>query len=101
MKTAEELKHTHYGMWASLRRDYLDREHPQEWAKMVASGDAEQYLKDYQEAMWEKSEKIEEKLQKEMGLTEELKRRDSMGWVGLANNIRSMVYEIMRKEIEA
>jgi hypothetical protein len=38
-------------------------------------------------------------LAKQEGITEELKRRDQMAWVGAMNNIRNRVNEIVLNEV--
>ena len=38
-------------------------------------------------------------LAKQEGITEELKRRDQMAWVGAMNNIRDRVNEIVLNEV--
>jgi hypothetical protein len=47
----------------------------------------------------ERWELIISQMMKTQGVTEELKARDAMLWVGKANNIRSCADEIIRSEL--
>ena len=45
------------------------------------------------------SYRLVEQMAKDEGVTEELKRRDQLAWVGAMNNIRDRVNEIVLEQI--
>lgn len=47
----------------------------------------------------EKVDRIVESMKMQQGITEELKAREQMEWVGLLNNIKSAAEEIVLKEL--
>ena len=42
---------------------------------------------------------LTEKMKQAQGVTEDLKRRDQMAWVGAVNNIRNQIEEIIRNDL--
>jgi hypothetical protein len=42
---------------------------------------------------------LTEKMKQAQGVTEDLKRRDQMTWVGAVNNIRNQIEEIIRNDL--
>lgn len=57
------------------------------------------YLQQINEQADEMTFQLVNQLAKQEGVTEELKRRDQMAWVGAMNNIRDRVNEIVLNEV--
>ena len=57
------------------------------------------YLREVDEQAEEMTFQLVKQLAKQEGVTEELKRRDQMAWVGAMNNIRDRVNEIVMNEV--
>ena len=57
------------------------------------------YLQQINEQADEMTFQLVKQLAKQEGVTEELKRRDQMAWVGAMNNIRDRVNEIVLNEV--
>lgn len=93
-----EEKHS-IGRWGRLHREYLKENRPLLYTDMVISGEIWTYLADLNEQAQARLELIIEQMKKAEGVTEDLKRRDQMGWVGAMNNIRSRAEEIILTEI--
>jgi hypothetical protein len=63
------------------------------------NGTLNSYLCEVNDQADEMAFQLVKQLAKQEGVTEELKRRDQMAWVGAMNNIRDRVNEIVLKEV--
>ena len=66
---------------------------------MRMNGNLIPYLQSVDEQEDEMCFQLVKQLAKQAGVTEELKRRDQMAWVGAMNNIRDQVNEIVLNEV--
>ena len=66
---------------------------------MRMNGTLNSYLQEVNEQADEMYFQLVKQLAKQEGVTEELKRRDQMAWVGAMNNIRDRVNEIVLNEV--
>ena len=66
---------------------------------MRMNGTLNSYLREIDEQAEEMTFQLVKQLAKQEGVTEELKRRDQMAWVGAMNNIRDRVNEIVLNEV--
>ena len=87
------------GRWGRLHREYLKENRPLLYTDIVISGEIWTYLADLNEQAQARLELIIEQMKAAEGVTEDMKRRDQMGWVGAMNNIRSRAEEIILTEI--
>ncbi|MCD8161565.1 MAG: TnpV protein [Clostridiales bacterium] len=87
------------GRWGRLHREYLKENRPLLYTDMVISGKIWTYLADLNEQAQARLELIIEQMKEAEGVTEDLKRRDQMGWVGAMNSIRNRAEEIIKAEI--
>ncbi len=85
-----------YGM-ARLR--YLRNHCPAEYAELVSSGKLNQHLYDVQEQANNRFDLLITHMKKAEGVTEELKAKNQMRWVGLMNNLRDCADEIIFNEL--
>ena len=67
--------------------------------KLFLSGELNQYLHEFEEECNEKMEQITEQIKLKEGVTEELKAKDQMKWVGMMNNIRARAEEMVVREV--
>ena len=86
----------HYGR---LHREYLKQEHPARYSSLILTGKLWTYLADLNEQAEERLDLILEQMKAAEGVTEELKARNQLEWVGRMNNIRNRAEEIIRSEI--
>lgn len=94
LKLSEEKRPIgHYGR---LHRDYLKEEHPARYSSLVLTGKLWTYLADLNEQAEERLDLIIEQMKATEGVTEELKARNQLEWVGLMNNIRNRAEEIIK-----
>ena len=86
----------HYGR---LHREYLKQEHPAQYSSLILTGKLWTYLADLNEQAEERFDLIIEQMKAAEGVTEELKARNQLEWVGRMNNIRSRAEEIINSEL--
>ena len=88
-----------YGKYGSLRRGYLREHRPMLWAVLVNSGKLVNHLKEVERTARQRMDTLLPQLMKDAGVTEELKARDQMAWVGLVNNCQTRADEIILTEL--
>lgn len=84
-----------YGKYGDLRRDYLREYRPKLWMVLVNTGKLVDHLKGIERMAEQRMDTLLPQLMKAAGVTEELKARDQMAWVGLVNNCRARADEII------
>jgi hypothetical protein len=87
------------GIWGQRHYQYLKENHPTTVNVMRMKGTLNSYLREVNEQADEMTFQLVKQLAKQEGVTEELKRRDQMAWVGAMNNIRERVNEIVQNEV--
>lgn len=87
------------GKYGSLRRKYLEEEHYGIFISLLTQGKLNRHLKETQEEAQEMLERLMEGMKKEQGVTEELKEKSQMEWLGMVNNIRQSAEETVLKEL--
>ena len=87
------------GRYGRLHREYLKQEHPARYSSLILTGKLWTYLADLNEQAEERLDLIIEQMKAAEGVTEELKARNQLEWVGRMNNIRNRAEEIVRSEI--
>ena len=86
----------HYGR---LHREYLKQKHPARYSSLILTGKLWTYLADLNEQAEERLGLIIEQMKAAEGVTEELKARNQLEWVGRMNNIRNRAEEIINSEL--
>ena len=87
------------GRYGRLHREYLKQEHPARYSSLILTGKLWTYLADLNEQAEERLDLIIEQMKAAEGVTEELKARNQLEWVGRINNIRSRAEEIIKSEM--
>ena len=87
-----------YG-YRALRRDYLWEYKPKLWMVLVNSSKLADHLQGIERMAEQRMDTLLPQLMKAAGVTEELKARDQMAWVGLVNNCRARADEIILSEL--
>ena len=87
------------GRYGRLHRDYLKEEHPARYSSLVLTGKLWTYLADLNEQAEERLDLIIKQMKVAEGVTEELKARNQLEWVGRMNNIRNRAEEIIKSEL--
>ena len=87
------------GLYGRMRRTYLREYHPGTFNAMVLNGTLYPHLVEVDEAAQRRLDVLVPQLAKAAGATEDLKARDPMRWVGLMNNCKARVEEIIMAEL--
>ncbi len=87
------------GRYGRLHREYLKQEHPARYSSLILTGKLWTYLADLSEQAEERLDLIMEQMKAAEGVTEELKARNQLEWVGRMNNIRNRAEEIINSEL--
>lgn len=92
---------THYniGKYGILRWEYLKNHRRGEYIRLLLDGKLNEHLHEIDEECYTRMELLVEQMKAGAGITEELKEKDQMKWVGLMNNVRSAAEEIALKEL--
>lgn len=88
-----------YGKYGSLRRDYLREHKPKLRAVLVNNGTLADHLKGIERTAERRMGALLPEMMKDAGVTEELKARDQMAWVGLMNNCIARAEEIILADL--
>ena len=78
-----------------MHKDYLEQYHTARYSYLLLYGKLWTYLADLNEQARERMECMITQMKAAEGVTEELKARDTMAWVGAMNGIRSRAEEII------
>ncbi len=87
------------GRYGRLHRDYLKEEYPARYSSLILTGKLWTYLADLNEQAEERLDLIIEQMKAAEGVTEELKAKNQLEWVGRMNNIRNRAEEIINSEL--
>ena len=87
------------GRWGRMHRAYLEEVHPGQYSALILSGKLWNYLADLNEQAQARFEIIVEQMKTAENVTEDLKRRDLLGWVQSMNSIRNWAEEIVLEEL--
>jgi len=87
------------GIWGQRHYQYLKENRQTTVNVMRMNGTLNSYLREVDEQAEEMTFQLVKQLAKQEGVTEELKRRDQLAWVGAMNNIRDRVNEIVLNEL--
>lgn len=87
------------GRWGRMHREYLEQYHTARYNDLLLSGKLWTYLADLNEQAQERMECMITQMKAAEGVTEALKARDPLAWVGAMNSIRSRAEEIILREM--
>ena len=87
------------GVWGWRRKMYLKKHRKGAYNALLMKGTLTQHLIDTNEAALDMMDTFVKQMATSEGVTEELKRRDQMAWVGEMNSIRNRADEIVRTEL--
>lgn len=87
------------GIWGQRHYQYLKEKRPTTVNIMRMNGTLNSYLREVDKQAEDMTFQLVKQLAKQEGVTEELKRRDQLAWVGAMNNIRDRVNEIILNEV--
>ena len=89
----------HYGKYGMLRRTYLKEHRPAKYSLYMLEDRLTAHLNAVDDEEQERMDVLVRQMMEKQGITEDLKARDQMVWVGVVNNIRNAAEEIVLKEL--
>ena len=89
----------HLGKYASLRHSYLRNHRKTDFINLLTTGKLNSHLAEIQRKAEKRVAEITKQMKKDLEVTEELKEKDQMKWVGLMNNIKASAEEIVMTEL--
>ena len=87
------------GKYGSLRRTYLKQHKHDLWRELAGGGKLTAHLLDIDDTAQEWLDRLLPQMMEAAGVTEELKARDQMAWIGLVNSCKARVEEIIFAEL--
>ena len=96
-----ELPERNYeiGKYGRMRHRYLKEHRKIQYTTMILDGTLYDHLEEIERICNERIETMVTAMKKQQGITEELKARDPLAWVGAMNNIRSCAEEVILREL--
>ena len=87
------------GRWGRLHREYLRMTNPGIFNDLILTGKLWTYLADLNEQAEDRLSLIIQQMKEREGITEQLKEKNQMAWVGAMNSIRNRAEEIVKYEM--
>ena len=88
-----------YGKYGRMRRTYLREHHEGLYTGLLLSGKLNAHLNEIDNTVHARMELLTKQMAAAQGVTEDLKAKDQMAWVGAMNNIRNAAEEIILTEL--
>ena len=89
----------HYGKYGMMRKTYLKEHRPAKYSLYMLEDRLTSHLNMVDDEAQDRMETLVSQMMDKQGITDELKARDQMAWVGAVNNIRNAAEEIVLKEL--
>ena len=89
----------HYGKYGIMRKMYLKEHRPAMYSLYMLEDRLTAHLNAVDDEAHERMDVLVRQMMEKQGVTEDLKARDQMAWVGVVNNIRNAAEEIVLKEL--
>ena len=86
------------GKYGRMRKKYLKEHHPVLYNQLVFTGKLQEHLIEVNECCIRMKQMLVAETAKKQGVTEKLKAREQLAWVGMMNNIDSSVEEFILSE---
>ena len=87
------------GKYGRMRKKYLEEHRPILWNQMILTETLFPHLREIEETANRRLEQMMPALMKAAGVTEDLKARDPMAWVGLMNSCKAQAEEVILSEL--
>ena len=87
------------GKYGRMRKTYLKEHRPILWTQLLLNGTLYPHLQEIDGIAKRRMAQMLPELAKRSGVTEALKARDPMTWVGMMNNLKAQAEEIILIEL--
>ena len=98
LKMPEETDYP-IGKYGRMRQRYLQGYREVEYLKLLLNGGLNEHLHSVDVESEQRMEMLIEQMMEKWGVTEQLKAKNQMEWVGMMNNIRCSAEEVVLTEI--
>ena len=88
-----------FGWYGRLHKEYLQKYKKGTYSGLFISGKLMDHLAEIDKQAQEMHELLMKQLAQKENITEDLKARDQMAWVGAMNNIKARVEEIVLRDL--
>ena len=95
----ENIKNFEIGKYGKLRLRYLKEHKKAEYTILLMNNELQKHLMEIDKIANERFELLMKQFAEKENITEELKSKDQLKWVGLMNNIKHSAEEIILKEL--
>ena len=96
LSEAEQKPLGKYGM---MRQQYLEQQRPGLYTRLILSGKLMEHLQEIEATAQSRLESLMSQLKEKNHVTEELKAKDQMKWVGMMNSLKNQAEEIILTEL--
>ena len=87
------------GKYGRIRKKYLEEHRPILWNQMILNETLFPHLREIEDIANRRLEQMMPNLLKAAGVTEDLKARDPLTWVGLMNSCKAQAEEVILQEL--
>ena len=87
------------GRWGRKHHRYIKEHRPVLYTNLLLSGKLNSHLAQIDKRATEMFDRLMKQLAEKEGITEQLKAKDQIAWVGAMNNIRNRAEEIVNVEV--
>ena len=87
------------GKYGAMRMHYLEQHRPGLFTRLILSGKLVEHLQEIELSAQNRLDLLMGLLAKQNNVTEELKSRDQMAWVGMMNSLKNQAEEIILAEL--
>ena len=96
LSEAEQKPLGKYGM---MRQQYLEQQRPGLYTRLILSGKLMEHLQEIEATAQSRLESLMSQLKEKNQVTEELKAKDQMKWVGMMNSLKNQAEEMILTEL--
>lgn len=90
---------TPIGIWGQRRRHYLKTHRGSIYTALFLSGELDRHLSEIDQQAEEMFLQLIQQMAEQEGITDQLKEKHQIEWVGRMNNIRSRAIEMLNAEL--
>lgn len=94
-----KMKSVSIGKYGRLRLKYLKQYKKAEYTILFMEDKLQEHLEQIDKEAQQRYDIIMKQLMKKQNVTEELKQKEQLKWVGLMNNFKNLAEEIILKEL--
>jgi len=94
-----DAPHHTLGKYGRMRRTYLKEHRPILWERMILNGTLWEHLADVDRICEERMDTLIEGMKNAQSITEDLKSKNQLQWVGEMNNIHAAAEESVLREV--